>query len=331
MAALMRSAVISNSKTVVVAGASGYIGKFVCKELTSRGHNVITIGRSNSRAADTLNCRNVNVDVCSQSCIDEIKSSIPPFDVLISCLGSRSGGKKDAWSVELGANKNLLFLARSRHATQFVLLSAICVQKPRLEFQFAKLAFEKTLIESGISYTIVRPTAYFKSLAGQIENVKAGKPFCVFGDGTNTACKPISGHDLAVFICDCIELAQRRNKILPVGGPGPPVTLKEQGEMLFRLTEKPCKFRRIPSATFKVMNTLMVPFALISESLSDRRELFRIAHYYATESMLYWDQKEKRYSSEQTPEYGGETLESFYKKALNSNVIGHELSGFKLF
>lgn len=75
---------------------------------------------------------------------------------------------------------------------QFVRLSAICVQKPRLAFQHAKLAFEVELQASGLDWTIVRPTAYFKSLSGQVERVRQGKPFLMFGDGTLTACKPIS-------------------------------------------------------------------------------------------------------------------------------------------
>ena len=38
-----------------------------------------------------------------------------------------------------------------------MLLSAICVQKPRLAFQHAKLAFKKQLIQSGLTYSIARP------------------------------------------------------------------------------------------------------------------------------------------------------------------------------
>lgn len=54
-----------------------------------------------------------------------------------------------------------------------MLLSAICVQKPLLEFQKAKLELEAELVkaaaarESPVSYSIVRPTAFFKSLAGE--------------------------------------------------------------------------------------------------------------------------------------------------------------------
>ena len=59
--------------------------------------------------------------------------------------------------------------ARANKVRHFVLLSAICVQKPLLEFQRAKLKFENELMAAGdITYSIVRPTAFFKSLAGQV-------------------------------------------------------------------------------------------------------------------------------------------------------------------
>lgn len=51
----------------------------------------------------------------------------------------------------------------------------------------------------------MRPTAFFKSIAGQIDLVKQGKPYVMFGDGTLAACKPISEEDLAAFIVDCVQ------------------------------------------------------------------------------------------------------------------------------
>lgn len=55
------------------------------------------------------------------------------------------GGKKDSWLVDYQATKNVLDVAREQGASHFVLLSAICVQKPLLEFQKAKLKFEADL------------------------------------------------------------------------------------------------------------------------------------------------------------------------------------------
>jgi uncharacterized protein YbjT (DUF2867 family) len=77
--------------------------------------------------------------------------------------------QKDSWAIDYQATLNTLEVAQETGAKHFVLLSAICVQKPLLEFQHAKLKFEEALQSAqGITYSIVRPTAFFKSLAGQV-------------------------------------------------------------------------------------------------------------------------------------------------------------------
>ena len=77
--------------------------------------------------------------------------------------------QKDSWAIDYQATKNVLDVAQQQGAEHFVLLSAICVQKPLLEFQHAKLKLEAELQRrQGMSYSIVRPTAFFKSLAGQV-------------------------------------------------------------------------------------------------------------------------------------------------------------------
>jgi divinyl chlorophyllide a 8-vinyl-reductase len=155
------------------------------------------------------------------------------FDALVSCIASRQGAPKDAWAVDYQANAHALEAAKTAGVGHFVLLSAICVQKPRLAFQNAKLAFERELIKSGVPFSIVRPTAFFKSLSGQVERVKSGRSYLVFGDGRQTACKPISDTDLANFLAACLSDPALRNRVLPIGGPGPAITPREQGEMLF--------------------------------------------------------------------------------------------------
>lgn len=52
----------------------------------------------------------------------------------------------------------------------------------------------------------------------QVENVKKGFPYIMFGDGHLASCKPISEADLASFMADCIEDKQKINQVLPIGG-----------------------------------------------------------------------------------------------------------------
>ena len=56
-----------------------------------------------------------------------------------------AGAQKDSWDIDYQATLNALQAARQSGAAHFVLLSAICVQKPLLEFQRAKLKFEAAL------------------------------------------------------------------------------------------------------------------------------------------------------------------------------------------
>ena len=253
------------------------------------------------------------------------------FDAVVSCLATRTGGVKDAWRVEHRANLNVLQAAARAGVEHFVLLSAICVQKPRLEFQRAKLAFEAALVASGLDYSIVRPTAFFKSLSGQVEAVKKGKPFVVFGDGERTACKPIGEADLARFLADCLDDPARRNAILPVGGPGPAITPRQQGELLFALCGRAPRFRHVPLRLFDAIVATLGALSRVVPPLRDKAEFARIGRYYATESMLVWDEVEGRYDPEATPSFGEQTLHDFYARVLREGLAGQELGDHAMF
>jgi divinyl chlorophyllide a 8-vinyl-reductase len=239
------------------------------------------------------------------------------FDAVVSCMASRTGAPKDAWAVDYQAHVNLLEAARRAGVAHFVLLSAICVQKPMLAFQRAKLAFEKLLIESGTRYSIVRPTAFFKSLSGQVERVKIGKPFLMFGDGKLTSCKPISDGDLAEYLAACLDDESRWNRVLPIGGPGDAVTPLQQGEHLFALLGRAPRFRRVPVALLDVIIRVLSALGRVAPGLAEKAELARIGRYYATESMLVLDTNTGRYDAAATPSTGTQTLFDFYSSLVD--------------
>ena len=242
------------------------------------------------------------------------------FDVLVSCLASRTGAPKDAWAIDHDAQLLALNAAKAAGVKHVVLLSAICVQKPLLAFQQAKLAFEKALAESGLTYSIVRATAFFKSLSGQVERVKKGKPFLVFGDGRLTACKPISDDDLGDYLAGCIGDPSRHNRTLPIGGPGDAITPRQQGERLFELLGQPPRFRHVPVALLDVIITVLSLLGRVIPPLAAKAELARIGRYYATESMLVWDAAAGRYDAAATPSTGRDNLFAYYANLLKGKA-----------
>ena len=52
----------------------------------------------------------------------------------------------------------------------------------------------------------------------QVQLVKTGKPYVMFGDGQLASCKPISEADLASFMADCVKDPSKANQMLPIGG-----------------------------------------------------------------------------------------------------------------
>ncbi len=318
---------MTTPRSVLVAGATGYIGQHLVRELVQRGHQVRCLVRSAPTGATARALAGAQVLVAEVTDPASMARALTGvrLDAVFSCLATRTGGVADAWRIEHQANLDVLEVARAAGAGHFVLLSAICVQKPTLAFQHAKLKFEQALRTSGLRWSIVRPTAFFKSLSGQVERVKQGKPFLVFGDGRLTACAPISEADLARFLADCLDDPRRHDAVLPVGGPGQAMTPLQQGALLFEACGRAPRYRHVPVA---LLDTIIAVLALLGRAwprLADKAEYARIGRYYATESMLVFDEATQRYDDARTPRFGADTLEAFYARVVKEGLAGQEL------
>jgi divinyl chlorophyllide a 8-vinyl-reductase len=358
---------INKSETlVVVAGATGYIGRAVVYEaLHSQGYNhVVALVRRRHQTENLVpnpitrqylqGAQLVSCDVCDPSDVSTAFQKLvglrspgptsPRFKnvVVVSCLASRSGTPRDAHRIDYEATHNLY--TALKHSVQptnryrdctdgnltlsghFIMLSAYCVCQPKLQFQFAKLRMEQVLVNDGlatrgnkpigkvgssnpITYSIVRPTAFYKSVAGQFENIKKGYPVILFGDGCSAPCNPIYENDLACYMLDCIVDRRKQSKILNIGGSEDPVSHKQYNTMIANALDRvnrgqqlgvsdsrsPAKvsFVHVPVVVFDVFIALFTMLQRIpglsqdaKASLEDIVEVLRIVQYYATVPML---------------------------------------------
>ena len=308
---------------VFLLGATGTIGRATAAALLTKGHEVVCLVRAKSVDPRRGLHQGVTLrfgDVTDPASLERDGFAGERFDAMVSCLASRSGTPKDAWAIDHRAHSEALRIAKAAGVGQVVLLSAICVQRPLLAFQKAKLAFESELAASGVTYSIVRATAFFKSLSGQVARVQAGKPFLIFGDGTLTACKPISDADLGTYLANCLDDPTRHNRILPIGGPGPALTAKEQGAALFTLLNLTPKFRSVPVGFLDGIIAVLSVLGKLSPKLRDKAELARIGRYYATESMLVLNPVTGKYDANATPSAGKDRLVDHYARLLRGEA-----------
>jgi len=303
---------------ICVLGATGTIGRGVFAELCHRGIPALAVTRRADQLLEAIGPVHVSPFSTAEDLAPVLRAR--RFAAIISCVASRTGVPDDAWAVDYRLNSAALAAAKAAGVGHFVLLSALCVQKPRLAFQQAKLAFEAELAASGLRYSIVRPTAFFKSLSGQIDRVRQGRPFLIFGNGELTACKAISDGDLAAFITDCLTREDCWNRILPIGGPGAALTPRQQGEALFALLGMTPRFRSVPLQLLDAIAATLGLAGRFVPALAAKAELARIGRYYASESMLVIDPVSGRYDADATPSTGFETLIDHYRAVLEGRV-----------
>jgi len=323
-------------KTAVIAGGTGYIGRACVRECVARGYNTIALVRDVVRAgsdealdgASLVECDVTNVDevqmilreiTCGSHSLEQQQHAVAaagqgkeversatqpqslPVDMIISCLASPSGIESEVYAVDYQASLNLLNAGRdsSVAARHYVLLSAFCCRNPILKLQQAKLQFENKLTsQDDMTYSIVRPTAFFKSVSGQLESILDGNSYVLFGDGAVTQCNPIAEEELAIYMCDSAleEYREERwGKILNVGGPDKPLSNKMLGEMMFKAINKPPKFVYVPTQVFDISISMIEYIAKTwpSQKWEDVLETSKIGKYYAVEDMLTTKEEEK--------------------------------------
>ena len=308
---------------IAVVGATGYIGKAVVKESVRRGYPTTAVMRDISKGKSEVKFQGAELkqfDVQDRDAC--LKGDLFPkgsVDAVVCCLASRTGTKKDSYAIDYQASLNCAEAAKAAGARRFILLSAYCVKSAErkdpyaLQFQYAKMELEQKLAELAddtFDYISVRPTAFFKSVSGQLEVVDGGGPFVYFdlGNDRTATCNPISEPDLAAALIDQVADDAHKNTFWNLGGPDDGLSMKAQGELVHSVLKKEGKPKLlgVPIGLFDfIINGLQwAGDTFNSEKLDDAAELGRIGKYYAIEDMLTTDPSEK---------YGRTTLRQHYE------------------
>jgi len=226
---------------VLVAGATGYLGGFVVRELKKRGCFVRALVRS-SEQVETL--RHVADEVVEGQVVrpETLVSVCDGMDAVFSSVGiTRQKDGLTFRDVDYQGNKNLLKESMRAGVQKFVYVSVYNGASLRhLDIVAAHEDFVDHLLASGIDALVLRVTGFFSDMGEIFEMAKKGRVWLI-GDGTNRV-NPIHGADLAVA---CVDAAKGRKPALDVGGPET-MTWNRAAELAFEVLERPVKISRVP-------------------------------------------------------------------------------------
>ena len=236
-------------KKVLVAGASGYLGRYVVREFTERGYSVRALVRSPEKLAK----EGPNLEPPVADVVDEVvtgdatdKASLKDVckgvNIVFSCMGLTKP-QRDVTSEQIDhlGNKTLLEDALSHGVKKFIYVSVFNAEKMMdVDVVQAHERFVQDLQASGMSSTVIRPTGFFSDMGMFFSMARSGHMF-LLGDGTNHV-NPIHGADLAKV---CVDAAEGSEREICVGGPDI-YTFNETVTMAFEVLGKNPWITHIP-------------------------------------------------------------------------------------
>ena len=201
-------------KGVLLAGATGYLGRYIAHQLIAREFPTRLIVRDKSKA--NFNENDFDIKEAEITNPESIQGLFKDVEVVISTVGiTRQKDGLTYMNVDYKANVNLIKEAKKSGIKKFIYISVFNGEKLRnLKICEAKEKLVDYLKSSGLDYCIIRPNGFFSDMGDFLKMAKGGKVY-LFGDGTPKL-NPIHGEDLAKVCVDAIDSDEEE---INIGGP----------------------------------------------------------------------------------------------------------------
>jgi uncharacterized protein YbjT (DUF2867 family) len=207
----------------LVVGATGMLGSEICRRLVAAGKPVRALVRPTADSAKVealkeLGAEIVPGDLRDRASLEAACQGVTAVITTVSALPfSYQPGENDIQTVDLEGQETLIAAARAAGVERFVYTSF----SPDNDFPLrnAKRAVEARLRDSGLTYTVLRPSYFMEfwftpAVGFDVANAKAR----VYGSGENPI-SWISSSDVAQFAVESLENPAARNATLELGGP----------------------------------------------------------------------------------------------------------------
>jgi uncharacterized protein YbjT (DUF2867 family) len=242
-------------KFVLVAGATGYLGKHVIHALKRQGHRVRAIVRNREK----LWKRGPFLEPAVGAEVDEIivADLLRPetlhgicrnIEYIMTCFGTPATGPKQSDS-DYQLHRHLLQDAQvSTELKKFICVSPLLGESdPRQAGLTGRERFIRELQESPTTSCIVRPALLFPTLTGYLHMAQSGTAYLT-GDREEPL-TPMHGADLAQV---CLRAMIAKEKDWPVGGPES-LSRQQIARLAFEVLGKPAKIKSLSPQTAQLL------------------------------------------------------------------------------
>lgn len=206
---------VKSNPTVLIAGATGYLGRHLIRSYHAAGYRVHALARRPESLID-LDAQIDHIVFGEATKPETLKNAFSGIDQVISALGiTRQRDGLTYEDVDYQANKNLLDEAVRVGVGHFSYIHVLHAEEmPHVAMAAAKNRFVKALTAAPIESTIICPSGFYSDLSEILDMARRGRVY-LFGDGEEKI-SPIDGADLAKV---CVVASRSGADRIEVGGP----------------------------------------------------------------------------------------------------------------
>lgn len=269
--------------TILVTGASGFVGSWFVPALLGAGHSVRALVRDDASGArvqkrvpelDRSRLQTVIGDVTKA---ESLAGAVRGADAVIHLVAIPRdwNGGKDLLRVNLGGTTNLLGAMENAGVRRLVHQGALGVaEDPALHYASSKAQAEDAVASSALDWTIVRPSllfgardGFFNTIAGL---VRPPIPAVPIPAAQRSRFQPLWVGDLTRVVLDLIGRPDALGQRYEVGGPDR-VTYREMVQEVIRALDKRRFIVPVPLPLIKLVargsELAHLPFPVASDQL----------------------------------------------------------------
>jgi NADH dehydrogenase len=210
---------------ILVVGSTGMVGQRVVGQLAQRGKRVRALVRTGTAASKVDPLEKAGASLFRGDLKDphSIQAACEGVETVVSTASATiSRGAGDTiHSVDRDGQLRLVDTAREAGVRHMIYVSFSRNIDASFPLRDAKRAVEQHLQQSGLDYTIVRPSFFMEVwLSPHAGFDPVGGHVRIYGSG-DAPVSMISAADVAAYVAACVDHPAVRNHVIELGGPEP--------------------------------------------------------------------------------------------------------------